>query len=135
MSLPDELLAAGFSAMAGKKVFTHEQYLREKSNPNSPYTFKSLDVHYVMENSYKVTQGLGIDEDDPICPLCNGVVLVQALDGTTYTVHICLHTNVEDLKQIVERKSGIPCDEQRLTLAGKQLDDSRMLVSYNIHYN
>ena len=111
--------------MVGKKVFTHEQYLRERSNPNSPYTFKSLDVDYVMENSYKVTQGPGIeednpgiDEDDPICPLCKGVVLVQALDGTTHTVHICLHTNVEDLKQIVERKSGIPCDEQRLTLAG-----------------
>ena len=139
MSLPDELLAAGFSAMVGKKVFTHEQYLQERSNPNSPYTFKPLGVDYVMENSYKVTQGPGIEEDnpgikgdDPICPLCNGVVLVQALDGTTYTVHICLHANVEDLKQIVERKSGIPSDEQRLTLAGKQLDDSRTLVSYNI---
>ena len=139
MSLTDELLAAGFSAMVGKKVFTNEQYRRERNNPNSPYTFKPLDLDYVMENSYKVTQGPGIEEDnpvfdenDPICPLCNGVVLVYALDGTTYTVHICLHKNVEDLKQIIERKSGIPSDEQRLTLAGKQLDDSRTLESYNI---
>ena len=133
MSLSDELLAAGFSAMAGKPVLTYKQYVQEKSNPNSRYSFKPLGVDYVMENSYKVTKGPGIEEDDPICSACNGVVLVKALDGNTYKIHICLYREtIQDLKALVERKSGIPSDEQRLTLAGKQLEDGRNLASYNV---
>ena len=133
MSLSDELLAAGFSAMAGKPVLTYKQYVQEKSNPNSRYSFKPLGVDYVVENSYKVTKGPGIEEDDPICSACNGVVLVKALDGNTYKIHICLYREtIQDLKALVERKSGIPSDEQRLTLAGKQLEDGRNLASYNV---
>ena len=133
MSLSDQLLAAGFSAMAGKPVFTYEQYVREKSNPNFRYSFKPLGVDYVMENSYKVTKGPGIEEDDPICSACNGVVLVKALKGDTYTIHICLYREtIQDLKTKLECKSGIPSDEQRLTLAGKQLEDGRTLASYNV---
>ena len=216
--------------MFNKTVFTHEQYLRERSNPNSPYTFKPLDIDYMMKNCYKVTQGpdikedkpgiaedkpdfaedkpgikedkpgikedkpgikedkpgikedkpgikedkpgikedkpgikedkpgikedkpgteedkagikedkpgteedkAGIKEDDLVCKGCKGVVVVQALDGTTYKVHICLWKCIKNLKRIIKRKSGIPVDEQRLTLAGKQLEDENMLASYNI---
>lgn len=39
---------------------------------------------------------------------------------------------VGDLKKVIEQKSGIPSDEQRLTLAGKQLEDEKKLSHYKI---
>ncbi len=37
-----------------------------------------------------------------------------------------------DLKILVEKKDGIPVDQQRLVFSGKQLDNDRTMADYSI---
>ena len=59
-------------------------------------------------------------------------IFVKSLTGRTIVLDVNLSMMVDDVKEIVEAKLGIPAREQRLIFAGKQLDGSRSLLDYNI---
>lgn len=120
-----QLLASAFSSTLNATVVTYDQYERDREKKDA-CCWQSVNINQLFFLSH--TAGyFGEHSDDRLIRIS-----VATLTGRRTELVVSREATIEELKDIIRDKDEIPIDQQRLIYTGKQLEDGRQLLDYDI---
>ena len=88
---------------------------------------KEINQKYLRALQYAAIRRAAV-----VLPHTGGQFFCKTLTGKTLTLDLKSTYPIEYVKYIIEKREGIPIDQQRLIFSGKQLEDGRTLADYKI---
>ena len=142
------VLASAFSDILGTPVVTYDQY---KKDQDSGVEYEKLDISHLFRLCYESGTNQDDDETRPpslrvsaqsglpsLCKSTAGLSLgpidvrVEAVNNYSYTVRVEEDDTVKKLREKLREKIGMPCDGQRLSFEGRDLDDDDRICDCGI---
>ncbi|CAF0885258.1 unnamed protein product [Rotaria sordida] len=117
------------------KMVQLELLQSEEANTHHIIPEENAQVSYDLSHSFtNANDGSHFRiEPKPSSPLPTEVVFIKTLTGRMITINVSIKMDtIAIIKERVQMKEGIPTDEQRLILNGKQLEDNRTLADYKV---
>jgi hypothetical protein len=90
------------------------------------------NVSMSIKQNEQYTQSISDSDINEKIKDATDVFFVRTLTGKTLTIPLSENLLVAEVKSIIQDREGIPPDQQRLTIGSTQLEDSRILLDYNI---